>query len=159
MPYLGAGAYLLAVPRTTKQEEAAFELLRELAGKIASQQIVLDPRWGGGPTREQHLDEYFDGFRLPAGRDDNQALKLQTCLRETIQHGLRNPVLCLRVPREADFRTALTEEIATALREGKATGEEASAVMRRVAQRWDAIIADKREQHLHDYRVSVGRTR
>ncbi len=152
VPYLGSGAYVLAVPRSARQPTAAFELLAEIGGREMGQQIVLDSRWGGGPTRLEHLDERFDSWRLPR----EEAERTRTILRETIQPNLRNPLLCLRLPREHIFRAALVARLRPALAVGKASADE---VLQEVAREWDALIAPHRADHIRDYRLSLGLTR
>jgi hypothetical protein len=153
VPYLGGGAFVLAVPRTASAKDAAFELLTELGGRALSNQVVLDPRWGGGATRAGQLDFHWDAWRLE--RSDAEALR--TVIRQTLQHGLRNPVLCLRVPNEHRFRNALTREIRPALQAGKAgSEEEALLVLRRVERTWEDVIGTSTEEHKRLYRSSLG---
>src|SRR5439155_4765396 len=118
VPYLGAGARVLAVPRSAGRAEAAFALAGELGGRSVGQQVVLEPRWGGGAVRQVHLDkEQWDAFGLEPG----QARELRASLRETLQPNIRNPPLCLRVPDERAFVAALGWELRKAL--GNAGGE------------------------------------
>jgi hypothetical protein len=153
VPYLGGGAFLLAVPRSASAKEAAFELLTKFGGRALANQIVLDPRWGGGPTLLAQLDSHWDAWRLERGEAD----AVRTSIRQTVQHNLRNPVLCLRVPNEDRFRTALTREVRLALLAGKAeTGEEALAVLKRVETGWETVIGQSREEHKRHYRMSLG---
>jgi ABC-type glycerol-3-phosphate transport system substrate-binding protein len=156
IPYLGTGAFLLAVPRSSRHPEIAFELLEELGGREIGQQIVLDPRWGGGATRLEHLDEHFDSWQLsPADTE-----QVRTALRETLQSTIRNPLICLRLPREHEFRAALTTRLRSALVAGKArTTEDATAVLRAVADDWENLIRQHPEEHKKDYRRSLGLTR
>ncbi len=156
VPYLGAGAHLLAVPRSSRQPAAALSLLAEIGGRELAQQLVLDSRWGGGPTRVEHSDEYFDGWQLP--RDESERTRL--ALRETVQPSLRNPLHCLRLPREHAFRSALTTALRPALIAGKASTEEgAASVLRGVAREWDKLIEAGAATHLREYRLSLGLTR
>ena len=156
VPYRGAGARLLAVPRSSAQTEAAFALLAELGGRGAADQIVVEPRWGGGIVRQSQLDrEHWDSFRLDAERET----ELKRSLRQTFQPGIRNPLMCLRVPDERAFVEALTKEVRTALEEvkgGEGKKQEEARVLEAVARRWQALIRPRAAEHLRDYRLSLG---
>jgi hypothetical protein len=156
VPYLGAGVYLLAVPRSSRQSAVAFELLAEIGGREMAQQIVLDSRWGGGATRLEHLDQRFDSWRLPPDEAD----RTRTVLRETIQSSVRNPLVCLRLPREHLFRAVLTARLRSALLVGQAsTDEGAASVLQAIARKWETLIESQPADHLRDYRWSLGLTR
>ena len=151
VPYRGAGALLLAVPRTSGHTEAAFALLAQLGGRSVSDQVVLEPRWGGGIVRQPQLDrDYWDSFRL----DADEARELKRSLRRTFQPGIRNPVVCLRVPEELAFVKVLTEEVRRSLESAKA--EEPAQALKRVARRWQELIQPRTAAHLRDYRLSLG---
>jgi multiple sugar transport system substrate-binding protein len=156
IPYLGAGAYVLAVPRSSPHPDIAFELLEELGGRERGQQIVLDSRWGGGATRLEHLDERFDSWRLPAEEAD----RARSLLRDTLQSTVRNPLVCLRLPREQEFRAILTARLRNALVAGKASTDEGTAtVLQEVARQWEELIKRQPAEHRRDYRRSLGLTR
>ncbi len=150
VPYLGAGARVMVVPRAARRPDAALALLAELGGKRTAQQVVLEPRWGGGAVRQAHIDrEHWDAFRLEPAR----AGELRAAIRQTFQHGVRNPVLCLRVPDEREFAAALAAGVRKALGAG---GWQDAKAMGEVARRWQDHVRERAADHLRDYRLSLG---
>jgi multiple sugar transport system substrate-binding protein len=158
VPYLGAGARLLVVPKGSKHSEAAFALLAELGTRSTAEQIVLEPRWGGGLVRQSHVDrEHWDAFQL----EPDTARELKQALRQTFQSGVRNPVLCLRVPDERAFAVALVEEVRKALRTSAGFGEEdarkrAAQALESVSGRWQELVKPRAAEHLREYNLSLG---
>jgi ABC-type glycerol-3-phosphate transport system substrate-binding protein len=151
VPYLGGAGWLAVVPRTAKHPEAAWSLLANLSGPAVSMQAALEPRWGGGPIRMEQLGrESWGAFEL----DKQRSAALKEALGRTLQqHGLKNPVLCLRTPDQAAHRAALVAELRRALA-GKVDEKEA---LKRVAKRWEEIDAKKgKERVLKEYRLSLG---
>jgi multiple sugar transport system substrate-binding protein len=151
VPYLGGAGKLAVVPRRSPHAEAAWALLADLSGPAIGGQIAFDPRWGGGPTRDSQLRrDRWDAYDL----DGPRTLALKTALQETLLHrNLKNPVLCLRTPREADHRAALLAEVRPALLKGT----DPAAALERVAQRWSEL--DRQQglaEHRADYRLSLG---
>src|SRR5204863_8881460 len=123
VPYRWAGALVLAVPRSGRQTEAAFALVAELGGRFVSQQVVLEPRWGGGIVRSAHLErEHWDAFRL----DGEASRELRSALRQTFEPNVRNPLACLRVPDERRFVKALVALLRRALEARKDVGASAA---------------------------------
>jgi hypothetical protein len=112
-------------------------------------QILVDPRWGGGPTRRDHLEHgAWEAFDL----DQPRTQALRDALRQTLLHPLtKNPVVCLRTPDQAAHRTALLTAVRSYLKDPKA---DATATLREVAAEWAKL--DKNEKHLGDYRISLG---
>lgn len=109
VPYLGGAGFLAAVSPRAAQAEAAWDLLADLAGPMRAAQIALEPRWGGGPTRsEQLLRDRWDSFGLDAAR--SQQLR-EAVGRTTLQHGIKNPVLVLRMADQAARREAVVRVI------------------------------------------------
>jgi multiple sugar transport system substrate-binding protein len=151
VPYLGGAGWLAAVPRTSAHAEAAFDLLAEITGPTTSGQMVLAPRWGGGPVRDAELRrERWDSYEL----ETDPTLKLKQALQDELRHrALKNPVLCLRTPTEASHREALD----TALRQALQQNRDASATLKEVEQRWVQLDAQETPQTVKaDYRRSVG---
>jgi hypothetical protein len=145
----GAG-YLAVVPADAAGADAAVDFLANLAGPARSMQLALEPR-SSGPTRtDQVLRERWDAYDLDADR--TRALK-EAVGRATLQHGLKNPVLCLRTPDAIRQRAILVERLQAAL----LYKEDAAAVLRATAQRWDEMNAARGKGiHLRDYRISLG---
>jgi ABC-type glycerol-3-phosphate transport system substrate-binding protein len=152
VPYLGAGGWLAVVPRGSAHPEAAFALLAHLSGPEASGEIVLEPRWGGGPVRAPQLNrQRWDAFDLGAA----QTSALREALLETLLHrGVKNPALVLRVPEQASHRAALVAQLRPAL----AAGGSAEAALQEVARRWSELDQAKGgpEAMKAEYRLSVG---
>jgi multiple sugar transport system substrate-binding protein len=149
--YLGAGALLLVVPRSGQQTEAALALVAELGGRFVSQQVVLEPRWGGGLVRSEQLErKHWDSFRL----DPEVSRELRSALRQTFEPNLRNPLTCLRVPDEHRFVEALGKSLRRAL----AAKEDlsASAALEEASLAWANVMGQNREEHLRNYRLSLG---
>src|SRR5262249_48884413 len=137
VPYLGGAGWLACVPSTSKQQEAALDLLADLAGPSRSAQAALEPVRGGGPTRtDQLLRERWDGYDL----DRAHTRELKDALNQKLlQHNIKNPVLCLRIPDAAVHRAALVAKVRRALLEG----EPAQRALDEVAKDWQALDAKK----------------
>src|SRR5690606_15791232 len=80
LPYLGAGAYVGVVPAGAASAEAAFSLLADLSNRETSNEIVFEPRWGGGAIRIPQLEQRsrWDAFDLDGARTD----RMKEVLRE-----------------------------------------------------------------------------
>jgi multiple sugar transport system substrate-binding protein len=151
VPYLGGAGWLAVVPRGAAHPESAFDLLADLSGPQTGGQMVLAPRWGAGPVRDEQLRrERWDSFDL----DTAETLRLKEVLQEALLHrGLKNPVLCLRTPREAAHREVLVAELRAALEGTK----DPSAALEAAARRWEALDREQGlEAHKADYRLSLG---
>jgi hypothetical protein len=151
LPYLGSAGWLAVVSRSSRNSEAAFDLLAELAGTKTSMQIFLGAVNQGGPTRTRQLYSHrWDSFDL----DDKRATQLRESLEETLLHRrLRNPVLCLRTPRQAAHRAVLVR----GLREALLKGADAKKTLQDVAQAWRKLDEEQGlDQHRADYRLSLG---
>jgi hypothetical protein len=151
IPYLGGSGWLACVPKKAKHAEAALDLLADLAGPARSSQAALEPVRGAGPTRTPHLlRERWDSYDLDRSRTG--ALK-EVLGKALLQHNLRNPALCLRIPDQASHRAALV----AGLRKALADGGKASEVLQGVARQWKELDARKGlKQHRIDYLRSVG---
>jgi multiple sugar transport system substrate-binding protein len=151
VPYLGSGGLLAAVPRVAKEPDAAFSLLEDLCGRERSSQIVIDPLWGGGPTRREHLERSrWDAF----GLEPAQTKALKDALRQTMLYpALPNPAVRLRTITEGTHETVLLNE----LRQFLTKGGDAAKVMATVSARWVELDREfEGGSALDDYRLSVG---
>jgi len=151
VPYLGSAGWLAVVPRTARHAEAAFALLADLSGPERSAQVALEPRWGGGPVREEHLNrDRWDAFDL----DRERTAALKETLQQTLLHPqMTNPVLCLRIPDQAAHRAALVKELRAALAGQKKPAQALEAA----ARRWSELDqARGMEDHRAEYRMSLG---
>jgi hypothetical protein len=150
VPYLGGAGWLACVPRTSSRPDAALDLLADLAGPVRGAQAALEPKWGGPVRTEQLLRESWSAYDLDRRR--SQALR-EALTRTLLQHGIKNPVLCLRTPDQAPHRAALVAELRKALLDGQA----ANKVLESVARQWEQSDAKKGEKvHLAEYRLSLG---
>jgi multiple sugar transport system substrate-binding protein len=154
VPYLGAGAWLMVVPKGSAQAEAGFDLLADLSGPETSNQVVLEPLrpgWGGGPFRYTQLKrERWDAFDL----DPARTTELKTALEQTLLHPrVKNPVLCLRTPDEAAHQADLVKELRLALTGGK----DATEALKAVAAAWLKRDGERGlTKHKEEYRISLG---
>jgi multiple sugar transport system substrate-binding protein len=151
LPYLGGAGWLAVVSSSSRHPDAAFELLADLSGTKTSTQIFLGSIGQGGPTRSSQLYRHrWDTFDL----DEKQTMHLRDVLEETLLHrNWKNPVLCLRTPRQAAHRAVLVR----ALREALLQGADAEKTLRNVAEAWRTLdSAQGFEEHKADYRRSLG---
>jgi multiple sugar transport system substrate-binding protein len=151
VPYLGGAGWLAVVARSSRHPETAFDFLADLAGPKTSTQIFLSATRHGGPTRtEQLYRARWDTFDL----DEKQELHLRQALQETLLHRhLKNPVLCLRTPRQAAHRAVLVNGLRKALFEGA----DAEQTLHDVAEAWRKLDREQGlEEHKADYRRSLG---
>jgi ABC-type glycerol-3-phosphate transport system substrate-binding protein len=151
VPYLGAGGWLGVVPRGAAQAEAAFALLAELSGPEVSRQIVIEPEWGGGVFRRDQLSAAVGWSSF--GLDHAQTTALLQALQQTLAHpGMGNPATRLRLPKEADYRKALLDEVRAALADKKAPAD----ALKAADARWQAL--DPPERRRTEYALSLGLT-
>ncbi len=151
IPYLGGAGWLACVPTKARHALAAFDLLADLAGPARSGQAALEPIRSAGPTRTPHLlRERWDSYDLDAAR----TLALKEVLGRTLlQHNLRNPALCLRIPDQAAHRAVMV----AGLRDALLKGRKAAEVLHDVARRWKELDTKKGlQKHRIEYLRSVG---
>lgn len=152
IPYLGSGGWLAAVPLGAAEPQAAFSLLADLAGRERSGQILIDPIFGGGPTRRDHLERTrWDSF----GLEPERTRTLKDALRQTLEHsGMQNPAVCLRTSTAATHEAVLLKELRAFL---KADGGDAAKTLAKVAACWEEMDKERGlEAARDDYRYSVG---
>jgi multiple sugar transport system substrate-binding protein len=151
VPYLGADGCLGVVPRGAARAEAAVALLAELGGPEKSRQIAIEPRWGGGAFRGGQLSDPAGWSAF--GLDQVQTKALLQALEQTLTPAsVGNPATRLRLPREAEYRKALLEQVRAAL-EGK---KDAAAALKAAEEQWQALEpADRRRV---EYAHSLGLT-
>jgi ABC-type glycerol-3-phosphate transport system substrate-binding protein len=151
VPYLGAKGWVSVVPSSNAAPQAAFALAATLADPQTSRDIVIEPEWGGGVFRREHLDSRA-GWRA-FGLDDGTENLVET-LRQLVLHPqFKNPVTRLRIPDERDHQLALLHEVRASLLRGK----EPAQALADAAQRWQALDAKKDpKQRRLQYRLSLG---
>jgi hypothetical protein len=133
--------------------DAALDFLTYLSGPHASLEIVFESAWGGGPTRQTHLDLNNRSGWYNYGLTDAQTNRMLLALAETANPTLANPVYCLRMPNEREYRHVLVEELRQALSGAK----EPDKALHDAARRWNDVGgAAGRQQRVRDYRLSLG---
>jgi ABC-type glycerol-3-phosphate transport system substrate-binding protein len=148
VPYLGAGGWLAAVSKSSAQGPAAWHLLASLTGPEGSNQIVLEPLWGGPVARDQADRGLWGGYDLAPRR----AAALREAVRAALVHGLKNPVVRLRTPDQETHRSALVREVWAALQ-----GKGAEEALQQAAARWAELDRAKGpEKTRAEYRLSLG---
>jgi multiple sugar transport system substrate-binding protein len=151
VPYLGADGWVLVVPRSNTEPEAAFALAASLSDPRMSRDIVIEPACAGGVFRREHLEAGLGWRQLGLGRKGTE--NLLDVLRETVLHPqVTNAVLRLRTPDEYDHQQALDVELRAALLGGKDAGQALHAA----AERWRQIDQGKDPKtRLREYRLSL----
>jgi ABC-type glycerol-3-phosphate transport system substrate-binding protein len=152
IPYVGSGAWLGAVTADAAQPEAAQNLLQFLGGPQTSLEVVLEPRWGGGPTRRSHLDIDNRSGWFGYGLSKDRTNQLLVALEAQCNPPIVNPVYRLRTPEERAYRDAFIESIRPAL-SGKSSPESALA---QAAERWKELGKNDPALRLKEYRLSIG---
>lgn len=149
VPYLGGAGWLACVPRSASQEEAALDLLADLAGPARSGQRALEPRWSG-PTREEQVRrENWGSFGLDRAR--SRALR-EALGRTLLLQDLKNPAYCLRTPDQAAHRAALVAGVRQALEKKR----DAKEALEQISRAWEALDAKKGQAAtLEQYRLSL----
>jgi len=152
IPYVASDGWLGVMAADAAHAEAAQNLLLYLGGPQASLEIALEPRWGGGPTRRNHLDidnrSGWFGYGLNKERTNQMLLALEAQCSPPIA----NPVYRLRIPAERAYRDAFVESIRPAL-SGQTPPESALA---EAAKRWKELGKADPAAHLKEYRLSIG---
>jgi multiple sugar transport system substrate-binding protein len=155
VPYLGSDGWVMVVPRSNAAPETAFALAASLSAPKTSQDIVIEPAWGGGVYRREQLEVGVGWQQL--GLERKLSEHLVDVLRETVLHPqVKNPVLRLRTPNEREHQQALDLELRAALLEGK----DANRALEAAAARWRQI--DERKElttRLAEYRLSLSLSR
>lgn len=155
VPYLGADGLMMVVPRGNAEPEAAFALAAALSDPKTSQDVVIEPSWGGGVYRREHLEGGVGWHQL--GLERKRTEQLVDILREaTLHRRVKNPVLRLRTPDERVYQKALNAELRAALLGDKDAGQ----ALKAVADRWRQMDARKdAKTHLAEYRLSLSLSR
>jgi multiple sugar transport system substrate-binding protein len=152
IPYQGAAATVMAVPREGAYAEAAFDLAAFLSDSKHSRDLVIDPSFGGGVFRDEHLREKAGWQSF--GLNEAWTGSLIQSIRDTVAYPqIKNPLLRLRIPGEFDHRHALDNEIRGCLFEGK----DPQRALTDAAAHWRQLDASKDvSARRRDYRQSAG---
>jgi ABC-type glycerol-3-phosphate transport system substrate-binding protein len=152
VPYIGTAGWMGAVAAHARSPDAARDFLIYLCGPQVSLEIVFESAWGGGPTRQTHLDLGNRAGWFNYGMDGPQTAQLVQALERSINPAIANPAYRLRTPDEREYMLALTAELRPAL-DGKTPAADALAA---VAKRWNTLAAGDKAKHLEQYRQSLG---
>src|SRR5262249_29377465 len=82
VPYLGAAGWVGGVPRSNPHPDAAFALLAFLSSPRISRDVVIEPSWGGGAFRRDHLKNIRLGgiwARSQENRNHGRSLARDRC--------------------------------------------------------------------------------
>jgi ABC-type glycerol-3-phosphate transport system substrate-binding protein len=151
VPYLGARTVVAVVPRTSSAPEAAFALAAALGGPEISREIVIEPEWGGGAFRREHLQSQA-GWQSFALAGKTEAL-LQILREQGFPPQVKNPVTRLRIPDEQSHRSALLSEIRATLLRGK----DPDTALQDALKLWQNIDGKKDARvRRSEYRLSLG---
>jgi multiple sugar transport system substrate-binding protein len=155
VPYLGARGAMMVVPRSSAHPQDAFALASFLSDPRTSQDIVIEPAWGGGAYRREHLENRTGWQAFELGTRGSEILV--DCIRRTVAYNqIKNPVVRLRIPAQESHMQAVDAELVLALLQGKS----AKHALNDAANRWRKLDASvPSEQRLLNYRLSLSLTR
>jgi multiple sugar transport system substrate-binding protein len=148
VPYLGSGGWVGVVFKRVPAQEAAWDLLAELASPTAAAARLSDPNLGAGPYRTEHLDESRDQVWLRYGFDAARMRELSAAMRRYVRPEVSNPALVLRTPDQAKLMALLEAEVRRA-----ASGSLAPAEAMKEAQAaWQKLDAAHAHEELVRWR-------
>jgi multiple sugar transport system substrate-binding protein len=155
VPYVGAKGWIGVVPKSCTRPDLAFALLAALSEPKTSLELVIEPAWGGGAFRREHLENRtaWRSFGLDAKLTET----LADIVSQAVWHtDVTNPVVRLRIPDEREHQQALLVEIRSALFQGKAPQQ----ALADATKRWQALDS-KKDLSLRkaEYRLSLGLSR
>jgi multiple sugar transport system substrate-binding protein len=132
-PYLAFGGYVLAVPTTAKNKDAAWDLAAFMANPVTHAVDVVLPDSGLQPCRQSFVEAGVS-FMVKAGSDETDAKNWLKGIGETLSSTRVVPELSIPGQGEYIF-TALNDEMKRALAK-EISPEEA---MKNAAQKWEQI--------------------
>ncbi len=154
VPYMAALGWGAAIPVTSNEQEAAWQLIRylsspEISLKLVSMRDNYDPATGYQPFRYSHF-ENVDGW-VESEWDRDRAEEYLEATFESLTADFVKPDL--RIPGAFEYLDELDAGLTAAL-----AGEmEPQEALDEVAERWDAITNRKgRDVQLQMYRESIG---
>ncbi|TVR37731.1 MAG: extracellular solute-binding protein [Nitriliruptor sp.] len=154
VPFMAANGWGAAIPGTSPNQEAAWDLIRYLASPDISLQLVsmrdnYDPAVGYQPFRGYHF-ENVDGW-VESEWDRDRVEEYLDATYESLTSEFVQPDL--RIPGAFEYLDELDAGVTAAL-----TGEMTpQAALDDVADRWDAITErEGRDEQLRLYRASIG---
>ena len=154
VPFMAANGWGAAVPTTSPNQDAAWDLIRYLASPQVSLELVsmrdnYDPAVGYQPFREAHFED-VDGW-VESEWDRDRVEEYLDATYESLTGDFVQPDL--RIPGAFEYLDELDAGLTAALT-GQMSAQEA---LDDVAERWEAITERQgREEQLRLYRASIG---
>jgi multiple sugar transport system substrate-binding protein len=136
VPFLGSNGWIGVVLRSSHNPQAAWDLLADCASLPGSLKLLGDARYGLGPFRVEHL--YESRTWLPYHFDADRTRALTDALQRYRSIEVSDPVLALRIPRQAEFMAALAEELEKAI----AGQQSAKEALQQAEAAWRRLLAD-----------------
>lgn len=152
-PFIAFGGWVLAVPKSSRQVEAAWDLAAFISGKETSLKMTAGAATGCNPLRYSHMDpDVWVNGDLHFSRESAESYLAAE--KATIEHP--NAVLDLRIPGFTQYRDAGELAFAQALA-GELPVQQA---LDECAKAWDQITErlGGREKQLVYYKAAVGVT-
>jgi multiple sugar transport system substrate-binding protein len=132
-PFVAFGGWVIAVPKTTKQPEIAWDFATFVSKKETSLKMVTSPT-GVNPVRYSHFDPKA-WVASAAKWEEPEAKRYLDAIKATLEHP--NTVMDLRVPGWVQYRDALELAISKGLA-GEASPE---ASLNEAAESWKQITS------------------
>jgi hypothetical protein len=123
-----------------------------LSDPHTSRDTVIEPSWGGGAYRNEHLENRA-GWQSFGLSPEWTGVLVQSIRQVEAYSSIKNPLMRLRIPQEASHRQALDTELEAVLLHGK----EPEQALNDAASRWRQLdVKVDPRQLLRDYRLSLG---
>lgn len=137
VPYLGAGAKIGVVFKSSANADAAWDALADFVRLDRSLAMLSNAKRGYGPFRSEHTDDGRQSPWLGYDLDPERTADLAKALRQHTGAASGNPVFVLRTPDQAALSGALAKHVRAA-----ATGDDLSAnALGKAAAEWTDIGA------------------
>lgn len=111
VPYLGGGGWVGVVFGSSPNQQAAWELLADLASPASATALLSNPALGVGPFRTEHVSAERTAQWQRYGFDADRNRALAAAVREYVGLGLVNPALALRTPDQQPLMAALADAV------------------------------------------------
>lgn len=148
VPFVGSGAWVAGVRKTSPHAAAAADLLADLAGPAGSLAAVGTAAAGVGPFRVEHVAPERRDVWLGYGFDADGTQALFAAVRQYLGSNVTNPAIVLRTPDQAAVMAILDAEVRKA-----ANGESSpEAAMGRADAAWKALDAKRPADELIKWR-------
>ena len=152
IPYLGSRTLIGAVRQASPNQDAAWDLLADLASPTTSITMLNDPVTGSGPFRREHVDQGRDPW-LVYNFDPIRHQRFADAMRSYVALNVSNPTVVVRTPDQAALMAALEANVRRT-----AMGQQPPAeAMQQAANEWKALDAKQNPEELVKWRRnSVG---